>query len=161
MKIKQTKKNLVVINIDKYYQCICIYIIKKNLSPLYHPSDQLSLRIDLPKSGPTSGQQFLIYGTKCHKDNPSQNFISGKLSWKCHLHISSHFIEASIQLSAIIVQSNLSWYKIQHSNNSGRQWIRFYIHNKHPISRPHGRAMGCLLWGICEKMNHVIMAPHC
>ena len=35
-----------------------------------------------------------------------------------------------------------------------------HIHKRHPISHPHGWAMGCL----CEdfvKIDHVIMAPHC
>ena len=32
--------------------------------------------------------------------------------------------------------------------------------NRHPIPRPHGRAMGCLLWGFGNKLT-VIRAPHC
>ena len=32
-----------------------------------------------------------------------------------------------------------------------------------PISRPHGRAMGCLLWGFLnfKKCDHFITAPYC
>ena len=34
------------------------------------------------------------------------------------------------------------------------------IRNRHPISCPHRRATGCLLWGIWEN-DRVITAPHC
>ena len=48
---------------------------------------------------------------------------------------------------------NLSWYYIQHCDNSGRKWIRFLNHNRHPKPWPHGQAMGCLLWGFWRKLT--------
>ena len=61
-----------------------------------------------------------------------------------------------LQLSADRMRSNISGYFIQHYNAKGRTHMRFWIHNpykltsykltkRRPISRPHGRAMGCLL----------------
>ena len=57
-----------------------------------------------------------------------------------------------IQSHNVITQSNLTWYYLQCYCNSGRKWIRFGNHNRHPISRPHGWAMGCLLWGLGRKL---------
>ena len=62
-------------------------------------------------------------------------------------------IWTKIQLSAVITRSNLSRYYIRHCDNSGRKWVRFENHNRHPIPRPHGRAMGCLLWGFRRKLT--------
>ena len=42
-----------------------------------------------------------------------------------------------------------------------RMWIRIYIHKRHNISRPYGRAMECLLWEYFQKIDRVITAPHC
>ena len=36
--------------------------------------------------------------------------------------------------------------------------IRCWIHKRHHIVRPNGRATGCL---ICEKIDHIIMASYC
>ena len=38
-------------------------------------------------------------------------------------------------------------------------------HNKHPIARPNGQAMGCLLWVFRRKLtilswNHTVFSPH-
>ena len=55
--------------------------------------------------------------------------------------------------------SNLSRYYIRHCDNSGRIWIRSQNHNRHPISHPHGRAMGCLLWGFGRKLT--ALKQHC
>ena len=53
-------------------------------------------------------------------------------------------------------------YCIQYSCYWGRTYKGICIHNRHPISRPYGRVIRCLLQGILtEKIDHVIMAPHC
>ena len=55
-----------------------------------------------------------------------------------------------MQSCAITTQSYLSRYYIRHS---GRKWIRYYNRNRHHIPHPHGRAMGCLLWGSGRKLT--------
>ena len=52
------------------------------------------------------------------------------------------FWERNIQSSAVITRSNLSRYYIRHCDSSGRNWIRYLNHSRHPIPRPHERAMG-------------------
>ena len=51
-----------------------------------------------------------------------------------------------IQSSAVITRSNI----VRFYNNDYRNWdrksIKCSIHKRHPIPRPNGRAMGCLLW---------------
>ena len=66
-----------------------------------------------------------------------------------------HWQQGKLQLqpSAVITRSNLSRYYIRHCDNSSRKWIRYLNHSRHPIPRPHGRAMGCLLWGFGKKLT--------
>ena len=46
--------------------------------------------------------------------------------------------------SVVITRSNTTWNCIQYSSYWGRTQIGICFHNRHPISRPHGRAMGCI-----------------
>ena len=50
-------------------------------------------------------------------------------------------------------------------NNNYRNWgriaIRCWIHKRHPIPRPYGRAMWCLAWIILRKLTRVVTARHC
>ena len=60
--------------------------------------------------------------------------------------ISFYEYHFNIYASAVITQSNKTLYCIQ----CCRDWNRTYSEvelTKHAIPRPHGRAMGCLLWG--------------
>ena len=50
-------------------------------------------------------------------------------------------------------QSSSLWRHCNDYDNSDRKWIRFQNDTRHPISCPHGRAMGCLLWGFWRKAN--------
>ena len=43
---------------------------------------------------------------------------------------------------------NITWFCIWYDNDWGKIYINGYIHKRHPIARPHGRAMGCPLWGL-------------
>ena len=68
-----------------------------------------------------------------------------------------HWQQGKLQLqpSAVITRSNLSRYYIRHCDNSGRKWIRYLNHSRHPM-----------LWGVyCEdlgkKIDRVITASHC
>ena len=60
-----------------------------------------------------------------------------------------------LQSSAIITLSNVTWYYIQYSSYWGRTYLGICIHNRHPISRPYGWRMGCLLRGICRKLEQL------
>ena len=55
-----------------------------------------------------------------------------------------------VQSSAVITRSNLSWW---HCDNRSKTKIRPQTHNRHPIPRPRGRAMGCVLWGFWRKLT--------
>ena len=59
---------------------------------------------------------------------------------------------SGIQSSAVITRSNSSWYDIRHCDNSGRKWVRYSNHNRYPIYRLRGRAMGCVLWAFWRKL---------
>ena len=37
-------------------------------------------------------------------------------------------------------------YEVYYNIDRCRIWIRLWTHKRHPIPRPYGRAMGCLLW---------------
>ena len=65
-----------------------------------------------------------------------------------------------IKSSAIITQSNIVRYCINDSRNWGRISIRCWIHKRHLIPCPNGRAMGVFV-DICEKIDRVITALHC
>ena len=58
-----------------------------------------------------------------------------------------------IQSSAVITRSNIVRYFINNYRNRGRILIRCWIHKIHPIPRPNGRAMGCLLWIFVRKLT--------
>ena len=59
----------------------------------------------------------------------------------------------SVQSSAVITRFNIVRYYINKYRNWSRIWIRRWIHKRHPIPRPNGRAMGCLLWIFVRKLT--------
>ena len=67
--------------------------------------------------------------------------------------------ECIVQSSAIIIRSNFSRYYIRHCDNSGRKWVRYQNHNRHPIYRPHGQAMGYVLCEFWRKLT--VLYRHC
>ena len=56
--------------------------------------------------------------------------------------------------------SNSSWYMyyVQHCDDSSRT-LQTYI--RHPISHPHGRAIGYLVMRIWKEIGSILMASHC
>ena len=74
-----------------------------------------------------------------------------------------NFVEAG---GIIMLQVNkcrvlLIWRCIQYNSDWIRTYIRINTHKRHLISCPNGRAMGCLWWGFWEKIDHILVAPHC
>ena len=65
----------------------------------------------------------------------------------------------NIQLSAVIMGSNIVRCYIDNSLNWGRILISCCIHKRHPIPRP-GKLWVSFVNNV-EKIYHVIMAPHC
>ena len=63
-----------------------------------------------------------------------------------HLLSSPH-----IQSSAIIMWSSIERYYTNDYRNWGRISIRYWIHVRHPITRPNWWAMWCLLWILWEN----------
>ena len=55
------------------------------------------------------------------------------------------------QSNAVITRSILSRYYTRHWDDSNSTRTRLETHNKHPIARPNGRVMGCLLWVYWRK----------
>ena len=74
--------------------------------------------------------------------------------------IQTQFNGSHLQSGAIIMQSNIIWYCIQHNSDRSRTYIRGNTHKRHPISGPDRGAMGYLLWGFDYELDHVIMAWH-
>ena len=81
--------------------------------------------------------------------------------WRHHEASEWSSAEINIPWSAVITQSNLSRYCIRQCVNINRTYFRLGSYNRHHIARPHGRAMGCLLWEIWKKTDGAIMPPHC
>ena len=58
--------------------------------------------------------------------------------------------------TTIMRWSNIVRYYINYYRNWGRissLWIRCWIHKRHHIPRPNGRAIGCLLWIFVRKLT--------
>ena len=68
-----------------------------------------------------------------------------------HAHVHTMFL--SIQWSAVITRSNVVRYYMNNQKNWGRISIRCWIHKIHPIPRPNGRAMGCILLIFVRKLT--------
>ena len=60
-----------------------------------------------------------------------------------------------IQSSAVITRSIIRTHYTNVYRNRGRISIRFWIHERHPIHRPNGWAMGCLLLISVRKLIYV------
>ena len=58
-----------------------------------------------------------------------------------------------LQLGAIIMQSNITWFCIHHWGDGSRIWIKIWTHITHPLPHPYRRDMGCLLWGFWRKLT--------
>ena len=65
---------------------------------------------------------------------------------------------AVVQPGTVITQADTIQYLIHHCSEWSRIWIRVWAHKRHPIARPNGRALGCLLW---EKTDRVKTEPRC
>ena len=63
------------------------------------------------------------------------------------------FSKMNVQSGSIITWSNITRQYAQHNSKWIRTYIRINSHKMHPIPRPHGRAMGRLLWGFGKKMT--------
>ena len=68
-----------------------------------------------------------------------------------HLHISTMGFHITIECHCNAIHYNVVLYILL-------QWlvqnlITRWTHKRHPIPCPHGRAMGCLLWGFGRKLT--------
>ena len=62
----------------------------------------------------------------------------------------------ALHLTVIVIRSNISswsWYCIDHCSDWGRVLITVWTHKRHPIARPNGWAMGCILWRFGRKLT--------
>ena len=59
--------------------------------------------------------------------------------WYVHHFNSRPWIQTTacirVQSGAVLTQSIITWYQIQHPNNNGRSWIIIWTHTTHPLSR--------------------------
>ena len=75
-------------------------------------------------------------------------------------HGSHHVL--NLQILCRYTWSDIVRYLINNCRNWGRISIRCWIPKRHIIPQPNKRAMGSVFFlNICEKINHVITAPHC
>ena len=70
---------------------------------------------------------------------------------RIHRQTSKYYI-----LSIYIVAICNAIIHIIHTDN-GKTSARLCIHERHPIPRPHGRAMGCLPWDVQRKMTTIYL----
>ena len=49
-----------------------------------------------------------------------------------------------VQMRAIIMWSNITWYHTNHCGEWDRIWMQVWTHKRCPIPHPNGQAMGCL-----------------
>ena len=71
-------------------------------------------------------------------------FNHHKFAYICLYKISVQ-MHVSITIGAVITQSSTTHYSIHHCSDWIRIRITVWIHKRHPIPRPDGRDMGCLL----------------
>ena len=72
----------------------------------------------------------------------------------CIIFLANQFrYENNIHSNAVITQSNIVRYCIKVCWNWGTISIKCWIHKRHPIPRPLGRDMGCLLWIFLRKLT--------
>ena len=71
----------------------------------------------------------------------TRNTMTLKLEVFSNFSVAHPSVSPIIQWGAVITRSNISWYYIQHCNDSSRRSIRRLTHKRHQISRSHGRAM--------------------
>ena len=86
----------------------------------------------------------------CHKasERPSIILLNINSEFKTTLWTkASNLPQSHIQSSAVRAQSNIIRFCTWYDNEWCKICISGYIHKRQPISRPYGRAMGCLLWG--------------
>ena len=55
----------------------------------------------------------------------------------------------------------IAWCQIWRDNYDCRIQIRLWTNKRHPIARPHGRAMRCLCKYFCAKIAHGIRTFNC
>ena len=107
--------------------------------------------------------QSLVNIKWCHHEQPTTCLCyflwyvdcrSLSVAWESLLNISRRLCESQIsvpisivlllQSSAVITWSNIAWYCTHHCRSWGKISIGGWTHQRHPIPRPDGRAMGCL-----------------
>ena len=85
-------------------------------------------------------------------------------SSRTEIRFQIHMTAAGLKSDFKFTWQQQDWNQISNSHDSSRTEIRFQIHmtaaglksdfkfTRHPITRPHGRVMGCLLWGFWSKL---------
>ena len=95
--------------------------------------------------------------SKMSPDNIYEYFIHIEFQvfpflWHLNVYISfSAMLVFHVQSSAVITRSNIVRYYFGDYRNWSRTSIRCWDHKTHPIPRPNGRAMGCILWIFVRK----------
>ena len=88
---------------------------------------------------------------------PECQLTSTSLNWKNMLLIGiMPLVPTSLfpaQSSAVITRSNIVRYYINNYRTCARISISYWIHKRHPIHRPNGWAMRCLLWENWPRYN--------
>ena len=79
----------------------------------------------------------------------------------CYYYTMIIIITTTILKTLDISRSYMTPQSMQPYSYNGKISVRLCIHERHPIARPHGRAMGCLSWVIQRKMTHDISRLHC
>ena len=107
---------------------------------------------------------WLILG--CNECCRSDSFQSFQLRLSFHYDdMSARYdpqrLVYSIRSGAVKTRHNIIWYCLHHCSNCNRIYVRVWVHERHPIPRPNGWAMGCLLWEFGRNLTVLYKTPHC
>ena len=134
---------------DKYLQTI---VLKGSRLPIHAPRSMLVNELSLHIS-----QFSRKYSQKAAHSSPvkTRSFVDPASDWySASVPVITYVISYNTgQSSAVITWSNIARYYINNYRNWSRISIRCWIHKRHPIPRPSGPAMGCLLRIFVRKLT--------
>ena len=92
--------------------------------------------------------------------NKIMEIFFGKIIWKCclqngclGLNISNNYRTCKGTVETLYSTICYSKYFIELNFDKSTQYAALWTHKRHPIPRPFGRAMECLLWVLQQKLT--------
>ena len=90
----------------------------------------------LPEPMVTKGHDIIL----CHQTIVTENIYE----WISAKNATVETLYSTIYYSKYFIELNF---------DKSTQYVAFWTHKRHPIARPFGRAMECLLWVLQQKLT--------